>query len=61
MDRTLGFLKELVEANGAPGFEGDVATQGAGKGERMVNGWKNNSLPWSYKLDRGKLMWDRDE
>ena len=26
MDRTLGFLKELVEANGAPGFEGDVAT-----------------------------------
>ncbi len=26
MDRTLSFLKELVEANGAPGFEGDVAT-----------------------------------
>ena len=26
MDRTLGFLKELVEADGAPGFEGDVAT-----------------------------------
>jgi putative aminopeptidase FrvX len=26
MDRTLGFLKELVEANGAPGFEGDVST-----------------------------------
>jgi endoglucanase len=26
MDRTLAFLKELVEANGAPGFESDVAT-----------------------------------
>lgn len=26
MDRTLEFLKELVETNGAPGFEGDVAT-----------------------------------
>jgi endoglucanase len=25
MDRTLAFLKELVEANGAPGFEGEVA------------------------------------
>jgi len=25
MDRTLAFLKELVETNGAPGFEGDVA------------------------------------
>ncbi|HET9327644.1 MAG TPA: M42 family metallopeptidase [Candidatus Eisenbacteria bacterium] len=24
MDRTLGFLKDLVEAHGAPGFEGDV-------------------------------------
>ena len=26
MDRTLAFLKDLVEANGAPGFEGEVAT-----------------------------------
>ena len=25
MDRTLTFLKELVEVNGAPGFEGDVS------------------------------------
>lgn len=25
MDRTLSFLKDLVEANGAPGFEGEVA------------------------------------
>ena len=25
MDRTLEFLKELVEVNGAPGFEGDVS------------------------------------
>ena len=26
MDRTLAFLKDLVETHGAPGFEGDVAT-----------------------------------
>src|SRR5580765_6021417 len=26
MDRTLDFLKELVETHGAPGFEGDVAS-----------------------------------
>ena len=26
MDRTLKFLKDLVEADGVPGFEGDVAT-----------------------------------
>ena len=25
MDRTLQFLKELVDTHGAPGFEGDVA------------------------------------
>jgi hypothetical protein len=26
---------------------------------RNVEGWKNSSLPWSYKLDRAK-MWFRD-
>ncbi len=34
------------------GFEGDKATKGENKGKRVVNGWKNAGLPWSYKLDR---------
>ena len=29
------------------GFEGDKDT----KGYRTVNGWKNSSAPWTYKLD----------
>jgi rhodanese-related sulfurtransferase len=37
------------------GFEGDVAKEGAHKGERVVNGWKNAGLPWSYKLDKAKM------
>ena len=32
------------------GFEGD---KNANK-ERLVNGWKNSKLPWSYKLDEDK-------
>jgi rhodanese-related sulfurtransferase len=37
------------------GFEGDVAKEGAHKGQRVVNGWKNAGLPWSYKLDKAKM------
>jgi rhodanese-related sulfurtransferase len=37
------------------GFEGDKAKQGELKGQRVVNGWKNSGLPWSYKLDKGKM------
>jgi len=37
------------------GFEGDKAKKGANKGQRVVNGWKNNDLPWSYKLVKGKM------
>ncbi|MFA5083632.1 MAG: rhodanese-like domain-containing protein [Hydrogenophilaceae bacterium] len=36
------------------GFEGDVAKDGPNKGKRVVNGWKNAGLPWSYNLDRKK-------
>ncbi|MDD5364028.1 MAG: rhodanese-like domain-containing protein [Gallionellaceae bacterium] len=36
------------------GFEGDVARDGPSKGQRVVNGWKNAGLPWSYNLDRKK-------
>jgi len=34
------------------GFEGDKAKKGLRKGERIVNGWKNKGLPWSYKLNK---------
>ncbi len=37
------------------GFEGDVAKEGAQAGRRVVNGWKNAGLPWTYKLDKDKL------
>lgn len=37
------------------GFEGDVATDGPQAGQRVVNGWKNAGLPWTYKLDKNKM------
>lgn len=37
------------------GFEGDVATEGLQAGQRVVNGWKNAGLPWTYKLDKNKM------
>jgi rhodanese-related sulfurtransferase len=36
------------------GIEGDLAKDGAHKGQRTVNGWKNAGLPWTYKLARSK-------
>lgn len=40
------------------GFEGDKAKDGPRKGERVVNGWKNAGLPWSYKLDKNAMYWE---
>lgn len=37
------------------GFEGDTSKVGASKGQRVVNGWKNAGLPWTYKLDKNKM------
>jgi rhodanese-related sulfurtransferase len=37
------------------GFEGDLAKDGPRAGQRVVNGWKNASLPWSYTLDKQKM------
>ncbi|HEU4852202.1 MAG TPA: rhodanese-like domain-containing protein [Telluria sp.] len=37
------------------GFEGDVATSGPKQGQRVVNGWKNADLPWTYKLDKDRM------
>ena len=32
------------------GFEGDKAADGPEKGRRMVNGWKNAGLEWTYAI-----------
>ena len=39
------------------GFEGDTAKGGPKDGQRVVNGWKNANLPWTYKLDKAKMYW----
>lgn len=41
------------------GFEGDRASEGPKKGQRVINGWKNIDLPWSYKLDKAKMYFPR--
>lgn len=41
------------------GFEGDRASEGPKQGRRVVNGWKNSDLPWSYKLEKGKMYFPR--
>lgn len=41
------------------GFEGDIAKTGDRAGQRAVNGWKNDHLPWSYKLDKAKMYFQR--
>jgi rhodanese-related sulfurtransferase len=40
------------------GFEGDLADDGPNKGQRVVNGWRNNKLPWSYTLAKTKMYID---
>lgn len=40
------------------GYEGGKAKSGPNKGQRVVNGWKNAELPWSYKLDKEKMYWE---
>jgi len=37
------------------GYEGDTAKDGPSKGQRTINGWRNASLPWTYKLDKNKM------
>lgn len=41
------------------GFEGDLAKEGSKAGQRLVNGWKNAGLPWSYDLDKSKMYFPR--
>ncbi|HHI70184.1 MAG TPA: sulfurtransferase [Rhodobacteraceae bacterium] len=37
------------------GFEGDKASAGMMKGQRVVNGWKNAGLAWGYKLTEAQV------
>ena len=37
------------------GFEGSSLKEGERAGWRLVNGWKNAGLPWSYDLNREKI------
>lgn len=37
------------------GFEGDTVKEGDKKNWRLVNGWKNAGLPWSYTLNKAKF------
>ncbi|MBL8452803.1 MAG: sulfurtransferase, partial [Zoogloea sp.] len=43
----------------AEGFEGDSAKDGPKAGQRIVNGWKNAGLPWTYKLVKAKMYFPR--
>lgn len=40
------------------GFEGNTVKDGERKHWRLVNGWKNAGLPWSYRLDKAKMPLD---
>jgi rhodanese-related sulfurtransferase len=44
-----GFKKAYTVLDG---FEGDKAKEGPQKGQRVVNGWKNAKLPWTYKMKK---------
>lgn len=56
-------VNQLAEAgyknvfNITDGFEGDTVKdpESVFNGQRMINGWKNSELPWTYKIDP-KLM-----
>lgn len=40
------------------GFEGKKANTGPDTGKRVVNGWKNVGLPWSYNLQKSKMYFN---
>lgn len=51
--KAANILREMGYANVwsvTDGFEGDKAKDGPGKGQRVLNGWKNAGLAWSYAI-----------
>ncbi len=51
----LGYSKAYTVVDG---FEGDKAKEGNHKGQRVVNGWKNSNLPWTYKITEDKMYFE---
>lgn len=51
----LGYTKAYTMVDG---FEGDKAKEGATNDHRTLNGWKNNNLPWDYKMDIKKVLFN---
>lgn len=41
------------------GFEGDSVKDGPKAGQRIINGWKNAGLPWTYRLEKAKMYFPR--
>lgn len=41
------------------GFEGGKAKSGKNKGKRVVNGWKNAGLPWTYSMDKDYMYFTK--
>ncbi len=50
-----GFKKVYTQIEG---FEGSKAKKGKYKGHRVVDGWKNQGLPWSYDLPTQKMYFN---
>ena len=42
------------------GFEGSKAGNGPDKGNRVVDGWINSGLPWSYELKKETMYFNFD-
>lgn len=56
--RAANFLTELGYSKVytvIDGFEGDAVPEGPQAGQRLLNGWKNAGLPWTYKLEKDKM------
>ena len=42
------------------GFEGIKAKTGINQGQRVVNGWKNAGLPWSFRMNKDAMYFNFD-
>jgi len=52
-----GFTQVYTQVEG---FEGIKAKSGEHEGRRVVAGWKNEGLPWSYELEASKMYFNFD-
>lgn len=52
-----GFTQVYTQVEG---FEGIKAKSGEHKGKRVVAGWKNEGLPWTYELEASKMYFNFD-